>query len=71
MNALPIEIEKKIFMRAKSFAENIGVSYNIVLDWIHGGMPIMPDKRNPYLIIVPAAIEWLKRKYGFEIHGGL
>jgi hypothetical protein len=55
----------KLFMKAKEFALATGAPYNRVLEWIAKGLPIMPEGRNPYYVIVPAAIEWLKNKYNF------
>jgi hypothetical protein len=60
-----IPVPDQLFMRPKPFAIHVGVSYNKVLEWIADGMPVVPENKNPYLIITPAAIEWLRKKFGF------
>lgn len=69
MSALPIQSELPndaetiMFMKAKDFALYVGVSYGLVRDWIKQGIPVEPDHRSPYYIFVPAAMEWLNKKY--------
>ena len=55
----------KLFMKPKEFALHVGVSYNKVLDWIAAEMPVLPEGKSPYIIVVPAAVEWLRKRYGF------
>jgi len=57
----------KLFMKAKEFGGYLGAPYCRVLEWIHQGMPVVPDARSPYLIIVPSAMAWLSQRYGFKI----
>lgn len=55
----------KLFMKAKEFSERVGVPYGKVIDWIKQGMPVLPDGRSPYWIIVSAAEAWLRKRYSF------
>lgn len=59
-------VEQKLFMKPKEFAKMIGATYEMVLTYIHQGMPILPDKTNPFYIIVPSAQEWLKKQLGIK-----
>jgi|GEM_PF-2543601 len=60
---LPNESEQILFMKSKDFAKHVGVSYGLVRDWIKQGIPVEPDHKSPYYIFVPAAMEWIKKKY--------
>lgn len=65
---VPVEhpqMSEKLFVKAKQFAEMTGAPYIKVLDWISVGMPVLPDSANPYWIIVPAAVEWLRKRFLF------
>ncbi len=59
----PHEETQRLFMTPKLFAAHVGVSYGLVRDWIRQGLPVEPDHRSPYYIFVPAAMEWIKKKY--------
>ena len=58
----PQDINGKLFMKPKDFSQSYGAPYCRVMDWIHQGMPVVPESRSPYLIIVPLALEWLGRR---------
>lgn len=62
---LPKEVEDRLFMTPKAFAKRFGVSYGLVLDWIRQGIPCVPGRRSPHIIIVPAAMDWFKKRFGF------
>lgn len=64
----PVEDElpsSKLFMVPKEFSKLVGVPYTRAINWIHEGMPVMPETRCPYWIIVPAALKWIREKYHF------
>lgn len=56
---------EKLFMLPKEFAKYYGASYQKVLEWIAAGMPVIPECKNPYRIIVSAAVDWLHKRYRF------
>jgi phage terminase Nu1 subunit (DNA packaging protein) len=56
------DIEQKLFMTAKDFAALIGASRCKVMDWIHQGLPVMPDQKKPYRVFVPEAQEWIRKR---------